>query len=100
MATFISFPEFIAQEVIANLYAKSVLVNLVAKDWSDMFASKGEKVTILTPDAAVVEEGDAAFASNDANPGNVTVELDKFKRTKPIKISDKVASMSAIDLSR
>ena len=98
-ASFISFPEFIAQEVIANLYAKSVLINLVSKDWSDLFASKGEKVTILTPDAATIEEGDATFASADANPGNVAVLLDKFKRTKPIKVSDKIASMSAVDIS-
>lgn len=99
MASFISFPEFVAQEVIANLYAKSVLINLVSKDWSDLMAVKGEKVTILTPDVATIEAGDAAFASEDANPGNVTVELDQFIRTKPKKISDKIASMSAVDIS-
>lgn len=100
MATFISFPEFIAQEVIANLFAKSVLINLVSKDWSPLFQSQGEKVTILTADAVEIEEGSAAFASNDSAPGSVIVTLDQFKRTKPIKLSDKVQSMSAVDLSR
>jgi hypothetical protein len=99
MATFISFPEFIAKEIIARLYEKSVLINLVAKDWSGLFASQGEAVTILTPEAAVIEDGSAAFASADATPTGVKVTLDQWKRTKATKISDKIASMSAIQLS-
>ena len=99
MATFVTFPEFIAREVIARLYEKSVLVNLVAKDWANVLASVGESVTILTPEAAVVEDGSAAFDSADATPTGVKVTLDQWKRTKPVKIGDKIASMSAIDLA-
>ncbi len=99
MATNVLFPEFIANEALARLYAKSVLIGLVSRDWSPVLATKGESVTILTAEASEVEAGDAPFASDDAAPESSVVTLDQFIRTKPKKISDKVDSMSAIQLA-
>jgi hypothetical protein len=98
-ASFISSPEFIANEVLARLYAKSVLINLVARDWSPVLATKGESVTILTPEASTIEAGGSAFASEDADPDSAVLTLDQWIQTKPKKISDKVDSMSQIQLA-
>ena len=99
MPSFVTFPQFIANEVLARLYEKSVLINLVTKDFQPYVASKGESVTIITPEASTVEDGNAAFGSADAAPESVVVTLDQWIRTKPKKIGDKIDSMSQIQLA-
>jgi hypothetical protein len=96
MASFVTFPQFIANEVLARPYAKSVLVNLVAEDWSLTRASKREAVTVITPEAAEIESGSDALASSDSVSESVAVTLDLWIRTKAKKIGDKVDSMSQI----
>jgi hypothetical protein len=100
MATNILFADLIANEAAALLYEKSNLIQLVSRNWSDMVAQKGESVSVISANAATVEDGDATFDPDAAAPTNVVVVLDTWKRTIPIKLGDKIDSLSSVDLTQ
>ncbi len=99
MGSFATFPEFWASAILAQLYNKSVVLNLVHRDFSQLVASKGETVHATLPAKATVQDVDTTTPSSvDASATSIPVTLDKWRETKPIKFTDKMNSMSEVDL--
>ena len=99
MSSNVLFPEFWASEILLQLYSKSAMIPLVHKDFSQVVAAKGEIVHVVRPDVATVIDVDTAnFTSEAANPAGVSVTLSNWKHTTPKAITDKVMSMSYVDL--
>jgi hypothetical protein len=99
MSSNVLFPEFWAQEILLQLYSKSSLLALVHKDFSPIVAQKGEIVHVVRPEVSTVQLVDTSnFTSEVANPEQVNVTLDTWCQTKPKAITDKVMSMSYVDL--
>jgi hypothetical protein len=96
----VPFLTLIAKEAIYQLVQKLIGANLVNRNYENLVATKGQSVTILTPETVTTQNAGGAFASADANPGTTTLSLDNWVETVPIKVSSKVSSMSEIDLSQ
>jgi hypothetical protein len=101
MSSNILFPEFWANEILMQLYTKSAMIPLVHKDFSAVVASKGEIVHVVRPEISTVipvDNDPANFVSEVATPTGVNITLANWVKTKPKAITDKVMSMSYVDL--
>lgn len=64
-----------------------------------MVADRGETIHIPIPGSAEVQDVDTNnFTSVDANASGMDVKLDKWRETRPIKITDRLLSLSHEDV--
>jgi hypothetical protein len=101
MSSNVLYPEFWANEILMQLYTKSAMIPLVHKDFSAVVATKGEIVHVVRPEVSTVipvDTNPANFTSVAANPEGVNVTLGNWVKTMPKSITDKVMSMSYVDL--
>lgn len=77
MANTLLTPSVIAREALATLYAQTVMLPLVHRDFSDEFASVGDTVTVRKPAVFTANEFTSSITVQDATEGSVPVVMNK-----------------------
>lgn len=70
-------PSVIAREALMTLYNKTVMLPLVHRDFSDVFANVGETITIRKPATFTAQEWAGSISVQDATESSVAVTMDK-----------------------
>lgn len=70
-------PSIIAREALMTLYAKTVMLPLVHRDFSNDFAKVGDTVTIRKPASFTAQEFTSAITVQDATESSTAVVLNK-----------------------
>lgn len=103
MANTILTPSIIAREALANLYAQTVMLPLVHRDFSDEFAKVGDTVTIRKPATFVAQDFTSSITVQDATESSVAVVMNKHvdvsfavtSKDLTLKVSDFSAQLLA-----
>lgn len=91
-------PEIWAQETLAQLMKKSVMINLVYKGFSGEVANRGDVVNTRMPGTLTADDVNlSALAAETPTATNVAITLDTWKYVR-FAIDDKTASLSMKDL--
>ena len=91
-------PEMWAQETLAQLMKKSVMIGLVHRDFSSEIAQQGDTVNTRMPGTLTADDVNlSALAAETPTATNVAVTLDTWKYVR-FAIDDKTASLSMKDL--
>jgi hypothetical protein len=70
-------PSVIAREALATLYAQTVMLPLVHRDFSPEFAQVGDTVTVRKPATFTANEFTSTISVQDATESSVAVQLNK-----------------------
>lgn len=99
MSFYATVPEFWANSVLQLMWDEAKVLNVVNRDFSDALVEQGDTVNVSIPTACTMQDvSTTAFTSDDIAMTNVPVVMDKWRQTKPIKITDKILQMSAPQL--
>lgn len=71
-------PSIIAKEALAQLYAQTVMANLVHRDFSNEFVAKvGDTITVRKPATFTAQEFTSTISVQNATESSVAVKMDK-----------------------
>lgn len=70
-------PSVIAREALMTLYAKTVMLPLVHRDFDEAFAKVGDTVTVRKPATFTANEFTSSISVQDATESSVAVVMDK-----------------------
>jgi hypothetical protein len=88
------FLEVIAREALYEVFLGGSLINTVTRDFESTVSSQGESVTVVMPETPTMKDAGGVFASAAATPSTVTLKLDKYRETLPIKVDLKSMSLA------
>lgn len=91
-------PSVIAREALLNLYAQTVMLPLVHRDFSDEFAKVGDTVTIRKPAVFAAQEFSSTISVQDATESSVAVVMNKHFDVS-FAVTSKELSLTVSDFS-
>lgn len=88
------FLEVIAREALYEIFQQGSLINTVTRDFEGAIASMGDSVTVVMPETPSVQNAGGVFSADAVNPSTVTLVLDKWRETKPLKVDLKTIALA------
>lgn len=98
MANTLLTPSVIAREALATLYAQTVMLPLVHRDYSPEFAQVGDTVTIRKPATFTANEFTSSITVQDAAESSVAVQMNKHVDVS-FAVTSKELTLSISDFS-
>lgn len=98
MANTLLTPSVIAREALATLYAQTVMLPLVHRDYSNEFAQVGDTVTVRKPATFTANEFTSTITVQDATESSVAVQMNKHLDVS-FAVTSKDLSLNISDFS-